>query len=148
MTLSNFWVLKVSLKSKILVTINKIICVCFCIFLGWLNCFYTFWCLNYRYWSVMGFTQDILCSLMNGYNVGSSGPTTASFVTSAYLNSFLYARNKFIIFLSWCCNFFLSYNYKGKRVRLYLSCSLRTYFLTCCSFILLTFTVCSGVLYT
>ena len=56
------------------------------------HCFYTFWCLNYRYWPVMGFTQDILCSLMNGYNVGSSGPTTASFVTSAYLNSFLYAN--------------------------------------------------------
>ena len=27
--------------------------------------FYPFWYLNYRYWSLMGFTQNILCSLFD-----------------------------------------------------------------------------------
>ena len=29
--------------------------------------FYHFWCLTHRYWSVMGFTRNILYSLLDGY---------------------------------------------------------------------------------
>ena len=49
------------------ITINESFLYVFVYSYRVLNCFYPFWRLNYRYWSVMSFTQNILCSLLDCY---------------------------------------------------------------------------------
>ena len=52
---------------SIFVTINKSFLYCFVYSYRVPQLFYPLWCLTYRYWSVMGFTRNILCSLLYGF---------------------------------------------------------------------------------